>query len=222
MCANYLPSQQDRLNQYFGVTTPDQEFKPEIYPGYLAPVILPPFNNSISVPLQCILACFGMVPQWAGLKLCRKTYNARSETVASKPSFRHAWKQHQFCLIPLDAFFEPCYESGHPVRWRIEQANGEPLAVAGVWEKKANGPGGAPLFSFSMLTINADQHPLMQRFHPPGSEKRMPALLGPVSYHGWLHARPDHTSDFFLPYPASQLHARPDPKPLVDQRRPAG
>jgi hypothetical protein len=39
-----------------------------------------------------------------------------------------------------------------------------------------------PLLSFSMLTINADQHPLMKRFHKPGEEKRMPLILEP-QYH---------------------------------------
>ena len=59
---------------------------------------------------------FGLVPAWANVKLARSTYNARIETVSTKPSFRAAWKRRQFCAVPLANFFEPNYESGKPVR----------------------------------------------------------------------------------------------------------
>jgi endonuclease YncB( thermonuclease family) len=50
---------------------------------------------------------FGMVPYWADTKLARQTYNARTETVATKPSFRNAFKRAQFCIVPANSFFEP-------------------------------------------------------------------------------------------------------------------
>ncbi len=97
-------------------------------------------------------AMFGMAPHWADVKLARQTYNARTETVGSKPSFRSAWKRKQFCIIPAANFFEPNYETGKPVRWRIERADGGPVAIAGIWEYRP----ADQLLSFSMLTINAD------------------------------------------------------------------
>ncbi|WP_369812283.1 SOS response-associated peptidase family protein [Janthinobacterium sp. SUN206] len=48
------------------------------------------------------------------MKLARQTYNSRTETVASKPSFRSAWKCKQFCIIPAANFFEPNYEMASP------------------------------------------------------------------------------------------------------------
>ena len=45
--------------------------------------------------------------------------------------------------------------------------------------------------SFSMLTINADQHPIMNRFHKPGDEKRTPVVLAPDQFGAWLDATPD-------------------------------
>lgn len=58
---------------------------------------------------------FGMVPHWADPKLARQTYNARTETVASKPFFSNVWKRKQFCIIPVANFFESNYETGKPV-----------------------------------------------------------------------------------------------------------
>jgi putative SOS response-associated peptidase YedK len=62
---------------------------------------------------------FGMVPNWADIKPARKTYNASTETVASKTSFRNAFKRGQFCILPVNSFYEPNYETGKPVRWEI-------------------------------------------------------------------------------------------------------
>jgi len=42
-----------------------------------------------------------------------------------------------------------------------------------------------------MLTINADQHPLMKRFHKPGDEKRTPVVIKPELHQAWLDATPD-------------------------------
>ncbi|MDN2674789.1 SOS response-associated peptidase family protein [Janthinobacterium sp. SUN026] len=114
--------------------------------------------------------------------MARQTYNSRTETVASKPSFRSAWKCKQFYIIPAANFFEPNYETGKPVRWRIERADGGPVAIAGIWEYRPEDQ----LLSFSMLTINADGHPLMQRFHNPDDEKRMVMSLDRDQCLSWL------------------------------------
>lgn len=211
MCANYLPPRKETIERHFGVTVPLQEFKPEIYPGYLAPVIR--LAEDDAHDWECVPACFGMVPPWADLKLARQTYNARTETVGSKPSFRNAYKKRQFCIIPAHAIFEPSYESGHAVRWKITHANHEPLGIAGIWDWRPHGgPDDRPLVSFSMLTINADEHPLMRRFHKPGEEKRTVVILTPRQYADWLHADPDQAPAFFQPYPAEALHAEAAPK----------
>lgn len=107
MCANYTPSRRELLQDRFQVAPPDSEFKPESYPGYMAPMIRPPARDALRGDRACALGMFGMVPHWADTKLARQTYNARTETVATKPSFRNAWKRRQFCVIPAEAFYEP-------------------------------------------------------------------------------------------------------------------
>jgi putative SOS response-associated peptidase YedK len=60
--------------------------------------------------------------------------------------------------------------------------------------------------SFTMLTINADAHPLMNRFHKPTDEKRMVAILPPQHYQAWLDAK-HSIMDFMVPFDAEQLQA---------------
>jgi putative SOS response-associated peptidase YedK len=213
MCANYIPSTRDQLQQFFGVAAPDSEYKAEAFPGYMAPMIRPPRADAVQGDRACALGMFGMVPHWADTKLARQTYNARTETVASKPTYRNAWKHRQFCVVPLSSFFEPSYESGKVERWEIADADGAPLGVAGIWEVRQDGGNGLPLLSFSMLTINADGHPLMQRFHKPDDEKRMLIILDASQYDDWLHCPVADAPHFFVRYPAERLVARAAPRP---------
>jgi putative SOS response-associated peptidase YedK len=107
------------------------------------------------------------------------------------------------------------------VRWEIADAGGEPLGIAGIWEHKQDGPNGLPLLSFSMLTVNADDHPLMRRFHKPDDEKRMLVILRPDQYDEWLHCPVEEASGFFSRYPAERLvaHAAPKPSQKTAQER---
>ncbi|MGV8867621.1 MAG: SOS response-associated peptidase [Janthinobacterium svalbardensis] len=215
MCADYTPSLKEQIEQQFGIRSPQFDLPPEAWPGYMAPIL----RGSHEAPgeMEIAPAMFGMVPHWADHKLARQTYNARTETVASKPSFRNAWKRKQFCIIPAANFFEPNYETGKPVRWRIERADGDPVAIAGIWEYRP----ADQLLSFSMLTINADGHPLMQRFHKPDDEKRMVMILDPDQYQGWLEGSLVSDEDVYRQYPADLLLAQPDPLPPRTKAKPA-
>lgn len=209
MCANYRPISKDLLKSFFAVSPPATEYKPESWPGYHAPII----RAGEGGERICELARFGLIPYWAqDTAIGRKTYNARSETAADKPSFRHAWRNAQFCLVPMEAFYEPSWESGKAVRWRIELANGDCFAVAALWERWKNRKTGVSELSFSMLTINSDAHPLMRKFHRPNSEKRMIAIVAPEKYDEWLHTNRGLAGGFLQEYPAEQMMARQEPK----------
>lgn len=84
-----------------------------------------------------------------------------------------------------------------------------PAAIAGIWEFRPQDL----LLSFSMLTINADGHPLMHRFHKPDDEKRMVMILDPDHYQGWLDGSLVNEEDLFQQYPAERLVAVADPLP---------
>lgn len=181
MCANYRPATPEAL-AVFPLPPPDFHYG-EAYPGSVCPVVTN-FAPRLWVP-----ACFGLIPGWAkDSKIARSTYNARSETVGEKPSFRTAWQRGQLCIIPADSIFEPYYETGKAVRWRIEREDGSPMGLAGIWERSLKDDG-RPSWSFSMLTINADEDQVFRRFHKPEDEKRSVVILPDDAWGDWLRCK---------------------------------
>ena len=210
MCSHYQAlKERDRYWRHFGVEPPVDMGKFDMWPGYLGSFIRRHPNSDVgdeAVPeRESLSGLFGLVPHWsADTTLTRHTFNARSETVAEKPSFRDAWKRGQHCIIPAEAFFEPDWRTGKAVPTRLVRANGEPMGIAGLWSAwKA--PGGGLMHSYTMLTINADDHPLMRLFHKPTDEKRMVVILPPESYEDWLKAPAAHSMEFMRPIPAEAL-----------------
>lgn len=212
MCANYHPvTAQDRLLQFFGVDRPVGAVPPELYPVQLGPFILRR-EDRVEVERQIELGLFGLVPHWAkDIAFGRRTYNARSETADRLPSFRDSWRRGRRCIVPAEAIFEPSYETGRAVRWRIGLADGRPMGLAGLWGWW-RAPDGREVLSFAMLTINADEHALMRRFHKPGDEKRMVVILDPADYDAWLECPVEQARDFLKPYPAELMVAEPAPR----------
>ncbi|WP_231969406.1 SOS response-associated peptidase family protein [Polynucleobacter necessarius] len=113
------------------------------------------------------------------------------ETVAKKPSYKHAWTKRHYALALAEAFYEPCYETGKAVRTAIKQVNHEPMALASIWDTWTEPNTGELIVSFSMLTIDAGNHPVMKRIHKPEDEKRTVVPLRPELFDAWLNAIPD-------------------------------
>jgi putative SOS response-associated peptidase YedK len=205
MCSNYRPPHTEALGQ-LGIGLPAFEFS-ECYPGSIGP-----FLASVK-PNTWLPGTFGLLPHWAEPKLAKMTYNARSETVAEKPSFRSAWRNRQLAIIPVQAFFEPSYETGKAVRWRVERDDRKPFGLAGLWESRTT-KNGDPAWSFTMLTINADEHPVMLQFHKPGDEKRSVVVLDDDAWQAWLVAKSEEEVRGFLQqFDPGKFRAMADPRP---------
>lgn len=217
MCSHYQAiKERERFFRQFGVYPPDESGKYDLWPGYSGPMIRRPRAASAGdeavPPLEVLTGMFGLLPHWAkDSKLSRSTFNARSETAHEKPSFRDAWRNRQHCIIPADAFFEPDWRSGKAVPTRIARADGEPMGIAGLWSWWKSRTGEL-VHSYTMLTINADTHPLLRLMHKPTDEKRMVVILPQGAYADWLDAAPQHSMEFMQPYPADRLVATVAPR----------
>lgn len=213
MCVNYRPSSRQELIESFGVHIDDNLTWPdEVYQDYPAPII----RTGDDGRREAIVATFGMVPKQhipPGVKHF-STMNSRSESVGKLRSYALAWRAGQLCLCPTITIYEPNWETGSHVRWGIGMADGSPFAVAGLW-RAWHDDDGAVSHSFTQLTINADDHPLMRRFHRPGTEKRSLVIVPPEDYDAWLACRdPELARSFLRPFPAELMTARPEPKAL--------
>lgn len=211
MCANYVPvTQSDRLLAYFGVERERDEPPHDVFPLGLAPFIrLDPEHKDKLIADDGI---FGLLPHFAvNLADGRRTYNARTETVHKLPSFKHAWANSQRCVIPAEAIYEPNWETGKAIRWRISLPEGVPMGIAGIYRQWKH-PDGRLMFTFAMLTVNATDHPVMKHFHRPEDEKRMVVLLKPDECLPWLTCDLNVAPLYFKKY-MDPLVAVPAPLP---------
>jgi len=181
----------------------------EVWQDYDAPIITGDGHMRIAS-----VASYGMMPRRHipdGVKKFT-TMNARSETVGAKRSYSKPWREDKLCLVPMHQFYEPNWESGKHERWKIVMADGSPFAVAGIW-RTWNEPDGTMAESFTQLTINADNHPLMRRFHKPGDEKRSLVIVPHDEWDDWLGCRnPELARSFLRLYSAELMEAHPSPK----------
>ena len=210
MCANYRPvTRMDRLLAFFGVERqPDQPTPPEVWPLGLAPFIRLHEDGSGNRVIEDGL--FGLLPHFAKeLAYGRKTYNARTETVDQLPSFKDSWARGQRCIVPAEAVFEQCYETGKAQRWCVQQPGDVPMGIAGIY-RRWRAPEGKDLFTFAMLTVNAEGHVVYGRFGAPGDEKRMIVVIEPAEYDRWLQCSPGQAKQFFRQW-QGPLDASPAP-----------
>lgn len=168
----------------------------------------PRYNNA---PSQMVLALrgagggkskewallnWGLVPSWADdPKIGYPMANARAETVATKPSFRSAYKSRR-CIIPADGYYEWQVTGAKQKQpYFFHRPHDELFAFAALWEHW-QGDEGALLETFCLLTTNANE--MAARVHD-----RMPMILTGKAVKLWLG------------------HWLMDLKPLADLLKPA-
>ena len=153
---------------------------------------------------------WGLIPSWAkDPAIGNKLINARGETVATKPAFRHAIRERR-CLILADAFYEWEAQGRRKQPWCIRRKDGAPFAFAGLWEEWHD-PEGRRVESCTIITTTATA--LIQRFH-----HRMPVILSPRDYDLWLDVGvrdPHRLLPLLAPYPPDEMTAYPV-SPLVN------
>jgi putative SOS response-associated peptidase YedK len=197
------------LREVFQAELPPQVAKVDLWPGdsglmIRLPVQRAPDSDAV-VEREAVVGLFGLVPSWAAdPTINRNTSIARAETVATKPSFRDAWKNAQHCIIPAHAIYQPDWRSGKETAARIERVDGMPMGLAGLWSTWRS-PKGEWVHSYTLLTIKAVSHQLMNKLHKVTDEKRMVVILPDADQDAWLRASADKSMAFLLPYPAELM-----------------
>jgi putative SOS response-associated peptidase YedK len=129
---------------------------------------------------------WGLVPSWSDDEsIGYKMLNARAETVATKPSFREAFRRRR-CLISADGFYEWLAEGKLKKPFHFHRPDRQPFAFAGLWERKdRNGDG--PLETCTIITTSANK--TAQPYHD-----RMPVIIPRELISQWLSPKSETKS----------------------------
>lgn len=205
MCVNYRPPTPEQFGTLgaFSDLPSDWRWPEETWKDYVAPIL----RRDAHGRLEAKLATYGMVPRRRIPPEIKPfdTMNARAESIGERRSFALAWRRLQLCAVPMAWFYEPCYESGRAVRHGIGMADESLFFVAGLWRDWPEEDGTAST-SFTQITINADEHPLMKRMHKPDDEKRSLVILPRDEVDDWLGCTDLEVARSFLRhYPAERM-----------------
>ncbi len=152
---------------------------------------------------------WGLIPAWSrnqeeAERIRKGTYNARSETLHEKPSFKGALSGGR-CLIIAGGFFEWQLVNQQKIPWYISLKNGDPFAFAGLYDTWRDPLSGETCLSFSIITTEAN--PMMEKIH--NTKKRMPVILKKELETEWITGEPSllKRKRLLLPYDNSGLQA---------------
>lgn len=145
---------------------------------------------------------WGLVPYWSDdLKMGNRLINARAETAAEKPSFRHAFK-HRRCLLPNGGFYEWTGRAGHKQPYYIHPARGRAWAFAGLWESNEKATGKC-IETCTILTTAANN--TIARLHD-----RMPVIIAKEDFAVWLgEVDSPKVKDLMKPCPDNWVSCHP-------------
>ena len=132
---------------------------------------------------------WGLIPSWIkNQRLAAPLINARSETVAEKPSFKQSFVRRR-CLIPATGYYE--WSNKIPYYFSLKQ---QPLfSFAGIWAVWTNGKD-ETIESVAIITTKANE--LTAKYH-----SRMPVIIPQEHYQSWLTAvDTDSVRELLQPY----------------------
>ena len=147
---------------------------------------------------------WGLIPAWAKHdKIGYATFNARSEELAGKPTFRGAWKAGRRCVVPVTGFYEwkkldPKGKDKQP--YLVRPKDGKMMALAGLWEERTL-QGKDVQRTFTVVTTSANK--FMTALHD-----RMPVILDEKAIAEWLNeteTTPDEAATLMKPCPDKWL-----------------
>lgn len=201
-----------------------------------APALAPRYNIAPTQPVAIVRmnshtkqrewthVLWGLIPSWSkDPSMGARMINARSETVAEKPSFCAAYKRRR-CLVPTDGFYEwkkvgkakqpyhitvnePETEDLLGTSSKRDEAGELPFAIAGLWEQWSSADG-SMLESCTLITTEPND--ATKVIH-----NRMPVILAPSDYALWLGSGTDEQREYYRDLPHLM---RPCPAEWISMR----
>ena len=220
MCNRYHPTRPDEFFAEFKAEPPTNFPPGPVFPRSRG-VFLRRAKDHADFQREAVVGQWGLIPWFAKTAtLPYSTNNARIEGVTTTASFKQPWAKGQRCIITATVFWEPNWESGKNQWWRFKRADGRPWALAGLWASWTDKATGEILESYTMLTMNADSHPIMRRMHKPDpklgpteQDKRSVVVLEAENYDTWLAGTQDEARELVTLAPVEVFDAAPDLAP---------
>ena len=211
MCGRFaFYSPHEAVTRLFGVAS-----APEVEPRYnIAPTQFIAAVRETGGPRELAMLYWGLVPSWAKEKaIGARMINARSETLAEKPSFRSAFRRRR-CLVLADGYYEWQRSGAVKQPYYIGFADGAPFGMAGLWERWSDPASGEPLESCCIVTTT----PAASVAHV---HDRMPVIIPADAYAEWLDPRNESTdrlARLLVPCTRPDILARPVSRRVNDAR----
>ncbi len=199
MCGKYsigLSSKVLQLELDLEMIHPQVTFPEAYYPTSAIPVVINAHRRNLE------FFYWGFVPSWAkDIKIGRKMFNARAETLTEKPSYRNAFLRRR-CLIPATGYFEWKSSENRKVPYYFSLRNEKAFFFAGLWEYWMDAAGNE-VYSAAIITCPANA--IVARYHD-----RMPVILGLDRCWKWMEDRPPaDLQQLLVPYDPEQMIVTP-------------
>jgi len=208
----------EELENRYGATLIDPDkYRPSYYYHAFGLPSLPAICSG--EPSVIRLLKWGLIPSWTKnidqANIIRyKTFNARSESIETKPSFSSSF-QSKRCIIPVNGFFEWQHLGKEKIPWYVYHTGNEVLSIAGIYDDWIENNTGEAFSTFSIVTTEAND--LMARIHNSG--KRMPVILNKSDENRWIDLSISQTDALSLLYPCpSEILKAHTISPLINDR----
>lgn len=216
MCGRFVAaSPPDEIARYFSADAPERALEPSWNVAPTDDVLVVHADGEARR-----LAAFhwGLVPMWAkDPSIGSRMINARAESLAEKGAYQHAFRRRR-CLVPADGFYEwkavPGQKRKQP--WFVRRADGDPMALAGLWERWPGADREATETLRSCTIITTTPNEVLAELHD-----RMPVILAPSAWDQWLdpdNEDLDALAALLVPPPSELLALHPVSSAVGDVR----
>jgi putative SOS response-associated peptidase YedK len=175
----------EEIEERYGVDFPGKyRYEPSYYYHAFGLPEIPAVCSG--TPQSVSMLKWGLIPEWIRTvedaeEIRFKTFNARSESISTKPSFSSSLNSKR-CLLPVKGFYEWQHVGKEKIPWYIYLSDNQIITLAGLYSDWTNALTGEIISTFSIITTEANE--IMAEVHNSG--KRMPAILNRDDEKKWI------------------------------------